>query len=214
MAPKTKPSIFQKIDEFVFNKIDILKKSAFYQKIRTPISQLEEEHPSILSNISLLIVIIAPLIIITIMAISNDSMRNEASLKKEIIEESNDLLENLKSINISSRKYFSQTSIQTLTDFNEQISNIANETGTDTSKVRLSNLSSENPGPNMQKTEVNMNFSQMTTSELFNFLNTLTTSRKIRISNAEISRNEENHLLSGQLMLLHFSYGKIPSQGQ
>lgn len=205
MGIKNNISLFQRMDSFLFIQIDNLKKSPFYLKIRTPISQFEEDHPSTLSNVAIATLITIPLIFALLFFASNNTLKDEIEMKKQMIESSNNILETLKNINQSTHRIFSSTQIMSVTEFNEQISALANETGADTSKIKLSNLKTDNPTPHIRLAEIDLNFTQMTTEELTNFMSALLLTKKLKISSIDISRKEADNLLTGKIHLMHYS---------
>lgn len=197
MEVAEKTSLFKKIDSFVFKQVDLFKASPIYVKIQEPLNLIDDDLRLVINNILSCIVILIPLIFIGILMFNNYRLKKEITLKKEIINQSNEILLNKNEIQNFANNFFTNSTIDSDAAMNGRIKNLCSSIGMDPNKVNVSNFTTEPSFAKSNKVIATVNFSKLSTNDLANLLSGLLEKERMRISGVSIRKNPTDTQLEG-----------------
>lgn len=195
--------LFIKIDEYIFQKIDLLKNDGSFQKINDLLMGIDEERQKIFIQIFVFLFLIAPFIFVTGIWWGNHNLRNSIEIKSQILEQiatlngSKDTL-----VNVSSN-FVSPMPILGREDLDNKIRNIMSQSGIDQSKVHVTNFNQLSTSSSISKIEATLNFTSFGTQDFSNFMRSLVEQEKFKIMRVNLTKNTNTNLLQGELTLMH-----------
>lgn len=203
-------SIFIKIDEFIFQKLDLLKAEGLFQKGQDLIANLDENQQKIAAQAAAFIFLLFPFMIAGFLWWGNHQSRKTLEVKKQIIEQIALYDGNRNTLNNISGNYLSPSAIQGQDDLDNKIRNIAASGGIDQGKVSVSNFTLASQSSSLTKVEAEISFRSFGTSDFAGFLRGLSESERFKISRINLTKNSETSLLDGVISVLHM--GQAPVQ--
>ncbi len=197
--------LFRKLDQAIFEKIDLFQKTPNYNIIQDFYNGLEEEQQKIFKGLIVVLIFALPLGIIGLFWWQNNSLRENLILRTSIISKANQIIGQDQSLNEITPRVFSLNPIDGQSMMTSRLSNLLSSSGVDLSKIQVSNFNSNQLSTTLLKAEADFNFNNVSTDELMNIIMAMISREKFRISSINIKRNADTNMLQGQFHAIHFS---------
>lgn len=197
--------LFRKLDQAIFEKIDLFQKTPNYNIIQDFYNGLEEEQQKIFKGFIVVLIFALPLGIIGLFWWQNNSLRENLILRTSIISKANQIIGQDQSLNEITPRVFSLNPIDGQSMMTSRLSNLLSSSGVDLSKIQVSNFNSNQLSTTLLKAEADFNFNNVSTDELMNIIMAMISREKFRISSINIKRNADTNMLQGQFHAIHFS---------
>lgn len=196
-------NIFIKIDQFIFQKIDLFKAEGSFQKMSEPFSSLDENQQKIAAQVITFSLLLIPYIFVITLWWGNHNTKKRAEVKNQILEQISLLNGNKEALSTVISNYISPTSILTQDELNSKIHNILTEAKINQLKVSILNFSQVSTTSSIAKVEAVVNFKDFGTQDLSIFLNSITEVEKFKILRIKLEKNISTNLLHGEMSLVH-----------
>lgn len=197
-----KKNIFIKIDEYIFQKLDLLKNDSGVSKINEYLQSLEEQQQRIVTQAITFGFIIIPFIALTTIWWSNSKIKQGIQTKTQILEQISQLNANKSALMTVSNNYIAPYAISTQMDLDNKVRNIMSSNNIDAKKANARfNLISTTSS--VTKIEAIISFHDFGTQDFSNFLRNLTENERFKVTKVNLSKNASTNLLQGELSLLH-----------
>jgi hypothetical protein len=197
-----KKNIFIKIDEFIFQKLDLLKNDSGFSKINEFMQTLEEQQQRIFTQAVTFGFILIPFVIVFSIWWSNSKIKQGIQTKNQILEQIAQLNANKSALMTVSNNYIAPFAISTQSDLDNKIRAIMTSNNIDSKKAnnRFNLVSTTS---SVTKIEAIINFHDFGTQDFSNFLRNLTENERFKVTKVNLSKNTSTNLLQGELTLLH-----------
>ena len=202
-----KKPIFRFVDEFVFKQIDNLKNSQPYLEAIRQMNSLNDFQLKIINQITTLVVVAIPLVIVLIIFFINLSFNSQLDVKRDILTEINSYTNAQKQLQALGRNIISGAGLNNKTEFTRQVTNSISTAGGARTNTRILDFDSK-PKDGIIKSSGVVKFSKLSTKVLSNFLTDLVDRNKFRVSNIVVRKNLKDNIVNGQIELQH--YGRAP----
>ena len=196
---------FRKLDQVIFEKIDLFQKTPNYNIIQDFYNGLEEEQQKIFKGLIVVLIFALPLSIIGLFWWQNNSLRENLILRTSIISKANQIIGQDQSLNEITPRVFSLNPIDGQSMMTSRLSGLLSSSGVDLSKIQVSNFNSNQLSATLLKAEADFNFNNVSTDELMNIIMAMISREKFRVSSINIKRNADTNMLQGQFHAIHFS---------
>jgi hypothetical protein len=197
--------LFRKLDQAIFEKIDLFQKTPNYNIIQDFYNGLEEEQQKIFKGLIVVLIFALPLGIIGLFWWQNNSLRENLILRTSIISKANQIIGQDQSLNEITPRVFSLNPIDGQSMMTSRLSGLLSSSGVDLSKIQVSNFNSNQLSATLLKAEADFNFNNVSTDELMNIIMAMISREKFRVSSINIKRNADTNMLQGQFHAIHFS---------
>lgn len=201
-------SIFIKIDEFIFQKLDLLKAEGLFQKGQDLISNLDENQQKIAAQLAAFTFILLPYVVVLGFWWGNHFTRKSLEVKKQIIEQIALYDGNKTALNNVAGNYLSPTPINGQEDMDNRVRNIAAGGGIDQQKVSVVQFNQVGQSSSVTKIEADVSFRGFGTNDFSSFMRGLVEAERFKISKVSLTKNNETNLLEGVISVLHL--GQTP----
>lgn len=188
---KNLSSFFIKLDQLIFSKIDIFKNNYLHIKW--------------VGNSLHLLVLVAPIFMLLFFHLYTVNLNNEIKTKKNIYELSNKIINIDKDLQLNRKFILSNLMIQNSQEFEQRISDIINAAKIKTSNISIQGLKSLTIASNYNQISGNLQFNNISTTDLSQLLMNLYIQQKIKISNINVSKDNNNQLLKGNIFIVHYN---------
>ncbi len=209
---KTK-SVFIKIDEFIFQKLDLLKAEGLFQKAQDLMSNLDEAQQKLAAQLTTFFLLLFPFFVVLGFWLTNHQAKKAIEVKKQIIEQIALFDGNKTTLSNVSGNYLSQNVIQGQDDLDNRIRNIASSSQIDQGKVSVTNFSQTSSSASVSKIEADITFTGFGTSDFSNFMRGMVESEKFKVQKINLTKNSETNLLEGIVSVLHLGQNLLPAEG-
>ena len=196
-------SIFIKIDDFIFKKLDLLKNDGVFQKFNDAISNLDEAGQKIVAQLTTFAFILIPFIFVLVLWWGNSQTKKGLEVKKQIIEQIALFDGNQNALNNISSNYLSPSAIMGQEDLDNRIRNILSQNAIDQDKVTVSNFQQTSTSSTVAKVEADLSFRNFGTNDFSVFMRTLVERERLKITKVDLIKNKEDNLLQGTISLMH-----------
>lgn len=204
-------NLFIKIDEFIFQKIDVLKNDSSFQKFNEYLSGIEEDQQKILSQVLTFSLILLPYLVVAFLWWGNHKTKKNLEVKNQILEQIATLNGSRDTLNTVSSTYVSPTPINGREDLEARIVNMNSTTGIDQSKVQVLNFSQLSTSNTISKVEALVSFKNFGTQDFSNFMSALVEQEKFKVMRIDLAKDAATNLLNGEVSLLHLGKSLPPS---
>ena len=205
-------NLFIKIDEFIFQKIDLLKNEGFFQKFNDAIANLNEDKQKIAAQAVTFTTILIPFIFVFVLWWGNYQMKKNISLKKQIIDQIALLEGNKSTLNNISSNYLASSPLNSQDDLDARIRNLLAANSIDPNKVNITNFNQFSSSSTVSKVEADLQFKNFGTLDFSNFLRGIVESERFKIAKVTLKKMDESKLLQGTISLLHLGQNFTPSE--
>ena len=205
----SKTNVFIKIDEFIFQKLDLLRNDGFFQKFNDAISGLEEAQQKAIAQVTTFTFILVPFMFAAVLWWGNSQARKDLDVKKQIIEQIAFYDGNQSAFTNISANYLSPSAIMSQNDLDSKLKNILASVSIDAQKVNISNFNVLSTTSSISKVEATVNFKSFGTSDFSNFIRGLTESERFKILKVNLVKNKESNLLEGSMSLMHMGQSSM-----
>ncbi len=196
-------SIFIKIDDFIFKKLDLLKNDGVFQKFNDAISNLDEAGQKLVAQLTTFAFILIPFIFVLVLWWGNSQTKKGLEVKKQIIEQIALFDGNQNALNNISSNYLSPSAIMGQEDLDNRIRNILSQNAIDQDKVTVSNFQQTSTSSTVAKVEADLSFKNFGTNDFSVFMRTLVERERLKITRVDLIKNKEDNLLQGTISLMH-----------
>lgn len=204
-------NLFIKIDEFIFQKIDVLKNDSSFQKFNEYLSGIEEDQQKILSQVLTFSLILLPYMLVAFLWWGNHKTKKNIEVKNQILEQIATLNGSRDTLNTVSATYVSPTPINGREDLEARIVNMNSTTGIEQSKVQVLNFSQLSTSNTISKVEALVGFKNFGTQDFSNFMSSLVEQEKFKVMRIDLAKDAATNLLNGEVSLLHLGKNLPPS---
>lgn len=201
----TSTPILKKLDKAVFEQVDKFKLTPNYTGLQDFYNGLDEEQQKIFKALLNLVLVLLPVLFLGFLFWQNLNLHNEYELRKGMLEKAQTIIGQKQSLQSAGPRILSMNPIDSDSMMTSRLSNALSQGGIDTSKVRISNFSSNSISETVFRSEADIGFTGLSTIQLMNIFTTLIQRERFRISTVDITRNPESNLLNGQFHAIHFS---------
>jgi hypothetical protein len=196
-------NFFIKIDEFIFQKLDLLKSEGVSQKFNDAISGLDENQQKLIAQISTFFFILMPFFIVFFLWWGNLQTKKSIATKKQIIEQIALLDGNKNTLNNISANYLAPSAIPSQNEMDNKLRNILSTNNIDQEKVQIVNFSQTSSTSSVGKIEAIVSFKDFGTTDFSNFMRSLIENERFKVLKVNLLKNKENNLLKGTISLMH-----------
>ncbi len=210
-----KQSIFIKIDEFIFSKLDLLKSEGISQKFNDAISGLDEDQQKVIAQVTTFSFILIPFLIVGLLWWGNSQTKKAINTKKQIIEQIALFDGNNNALNNISANYLAPAAIQGQNDMDNKLRNILSTNAIDQEKVHIANFHQTSTSSKVGKIEAEVTFNDFGTTDFGNFMRGLIEMERFKVLKVDLTKNKETNLLRGSISLMHMGQNPFqPEEGQ
>ncbi|MGZ3788691.1 MAG: hypothetical protein ACXVLQ_09225 [Bacteriovorax sp.] len=202
-------NIFIKIDEFIFQKIDLFKTDSSFQKINEFLIGLEEDKQKLFAQIITFACLVIPYLFVMTLWWGNHKTKKNIEIKNQIMEQIATLNGNRDTLANVSSAYVSPVSIMGQEDFDNKIRNFMSAANIDQSKVHILNFNQVSASSNISKIEATVSFKNFGTQDFSNFMRSLIEQEKFKVLKINLIKDKTSDLLQGEISLMHL--GTNPS---
>lgn len=203
-------NIFIKIDEFIFQKLDLLRADGSFQKINELITTLDENQQKIVAQVLTFSLILIPYMVVATLWWGNHFSKKRLEVKNQILEQISMLNGNKGSLMQVSSTYLAPTPIQSQEDLDNKIRNLMSSVNIDQKKISVHNFSQLSTSSAVAKVEASISFKEFGTQDFSSFMSTLVEKERFKITRISMTKNNTTSLLSGEISLIHL--GKTANQ--
>ncbi len=196
-------NIFIKIDEFIFQKIDIIKLDGSFQKFNDILNSLEEDKQKIFAQVITFTFLIIPFLFVMILWFGNYKTKKNLDIKKQILDQIALLSTSKETLMNVSSAYVSPTAINGQEDLDNKMRNLMSQSNIDQAKVRIASFNQLSSSSSISKIEAVLNFNNFGTLDFSKFLSSLVDQEKFKVTNIKLIKNNETSLLQGEISLIH-----------
>lgn len=196
-------NIFIKVDEFIFQKLDIFKTDASFQKMNDLLTSLDEKQQKIIAQIFTFTLILIPYIFVLTLWWGNHKSRVDLEVKTQILEQISILNGNRETKNLVSSAYLASETIQGQEDLDNKIRNLMSASTIDQSKVHVLNFTQVSTTSSLSKIEATLSFQSFGTQDFSNFMRSLIEQEKFKIFRISLQKDQTSNLLNGEMSLMH-----------
>jgi hypothetical protein len=197
--------LFKKIDRSVFEHIDKFKTTPNYVVISDFYNGLEEEQQKAFKAFITAVLFILPIILITFLWWQNGRLKDDLAIRTATMEKAQEILGQKESLQQVEPQILSPNPIDSDSMMTSRLSGILSSSGIDTSRVRVSNFTSDAISTTVYRSEADIAFTNFSTDEMVNVFTAMITREKFRIENVQITRSPDTNLLNGQFHAVHLS---------
>jgi hypothetical protein len=196
-------NIFIKIDEFIFQKIDLLKADGSFQKINDLLSGLEEDQQKIFAQVLTFTMLVIPFLFVATLWWGNHKLKKNMEIKNQILEQVATLTGNKDTLTSVSSTYVAPTAIMGQEDLDNKIRNLMSASSIDQNKVHVLNFSQLSTTSNIAKIEALLSFQNFGTQDFSNFMRALVEQEKFKVMRISLTKDKTTSLLRGEISLMH-----------
>lgn len=200
-----KQTMFRKIDQAVFERIDKFKQTPNYTPIQDFYNSLEEDQQKLFKGVVIVAIFLLPLLGLSFVSMQNSGYDNDLTLRTEIVSKANEIIGQSQGLEEIAPQVFSPNPIDSQSMMTSRLSGLLSSVGVDLSKIQVNGFVSETISSSVMKAEANFAFSNLSTDEMVNLFTAMISREKFRISSIEIKRNSNTNLLQGQFHAIHYS---------
>lgn len=196
-------NFFIKIDEFIFQKLDLFKIDGSFQKINELLSNLDEEKQKIFAQVLTFAFLFIPYIFVISLWWGNHSAKQRIEVKNQILEQISVLNGNRDALANVSSSYVSPTAISGKEDLDNKIRNIMSAASVEQSKVEIVNFTQISTSSSIAKIEAVLSFKNFGTQDFSNFMRSLVETERFKVMRINLVKNKTSNLLQGEVSLMH-----------
>lgn len=196
-------NIFIKIDEFIFQKIDLLRTDGSFQKINELLSNLTEEQQKVFAQVLTFSALFIPYVVVATLWWGNHSIKNRLEIKNQILDQISVLNGNRDALANVSSNYLAPSAIAGQEDLDNKIRNIISSANIDQSKVSVTRFNQVSTTSAIAKIEAVLSFKSFGTQDFSNFMRSLVEVEKFKILRINLVKDKKSNLLQGEVSLIH-----------
>ncbi len=197
--------LFKKIDRAVFEQIDKFKQSPNYSGVQDFYNGLDEDQQKIFKAVLNLVLLILPCLFLGFLWWQNTTMKEDLSLRTQTLQKSLEIISQKESLAEVGPRILASNPIDSESMLSSRLGNMLAGTSVDLSRVRTSNFTTELISSGVNRTEADVQFTNLSTDELMNLFTNMIQRERFRIQSVDITRGEDSNLLSGQFHVIHFA---------
>ena len=202
--PGSSVPLFKKIDRAVFERISKFKVTPGYNNLQDFYNGLDEEQQKVFKAAVVLLIFLIPTIVLGLFWWQNNNLKSNLETRINLISKANEIIGQRQSIRSIAPMILSENPIDGESMLSSRLSNLLSASGVDLSKIKVSNYNGELVSGNIQRSEADFKFSNLSTDELMNVFSNMIQREKFRIQSLDIVRNSETNLLQGKFHAIHF----------
>lgn len=196
-------NLFLKLDEFFFQKLDLLKTEGVFQKFDDLTANLNESQQKIIVQVLTFTLVFLPYIFVAVLWWGNYQTKKNLDIKKQIIDQIAMFDGNKGTLNNLSSNYLAPSPINSQVDLDNKIRNIMSQNSINTQKVSIVKYNTTSSSINMTKIEADLKFMDFGTADFSNFVRGMIESDKFKITKISLDKKVETSLLQGTISIMH-----------
>lgn len=196
-------NVFIKIDEFIFQQLDLFKAEGSFQKIHELITTLEEDQQKIFAQVLTFSLLLVPYVFVVNLWWGNHNMKKNAEIKNQILEQVSILNANRDALANVSSNYLAPVAILGQEDLDNKIRNIMSIANIEQNKVSILNFTQVSTTSTLAKVEAVLSFKNFGTENFSNFMRSLVETEKFKVLRINLVKNKTSNLLEGEVSLMH-----------
>ena len=196
-------NLFLKLDEFFFQKIDLLKTEGVFQKFDDLTANLNESQQKIIVQVITFTLVLLPYAFVAVLWWENFQTKKNLDIKKQIIDQIAMFDGNKGTLNNLSSNYLAPSPINSQVDLDNKIRNIMSQNSINTQKVSIEKFNTSSSSTNMTKIEADLKFMDFGTADFSNFVRGMIESDKFKITKISLDKKVETSLLQGTISIMH-----------
>ncbi len=197
-----KYNIFKRLDQFIFKHIDNVQGSIVYSKFNDSLSSLEPEFRRKIMKAILFALVIIPAFFVFSFYLTNLSLNSQLTLKKKLIETSNDVAGLSHEISVAAKKFLPDTPLSQ-SDLRDSIEKFLPRIGLTSDAITIENFETSEIVPGLALTRADISFEKFSIYHLSEFISNLLQNAKFIISGVDIDRTPEK-FLKGKFTIVHY----------
>ncbi|MDH4467243.1 MAG: hypothetical protein QE271_04225 [Bacteriovoracaceae bacterium] len=211
-------NIYQKIDQFIFDQCEEIKNGPLYQKFTETIGQIQDQKKHLYATVAIFAFFVIPLTFLLILLFWNLNLSQGIDLKEQIqnnITQVNNIKMQHSSIANRIKTPLNLASINA-SKISEAFSgsNAGGGSGSSSGSSDLSpyldrmtwsGMSSISQYTEMEESELELNFREMSTVEVMEMMEKIILQGKFFVEDINFTRNNETRLLNGKIKFLVFN---------
>lgn len=202
-------SIFIKIDDFIFKKLDLLKNEGVFQKFNDALSMLDEAQQKLVAQLITFGLILLPFVFVAVLWWGNSQTKKSLEIKKQIVEQVAIFEGNQSTLNNISASYLSPSAILGRDDLDNKVRNIMSQNAIDQQKVTVTDFQVASSSSAVAKVEAVLTFKDFGTSDFSSFMRSMVESERFKILSINMTKIKETNLLQGTMKLMHLGQNAV-----
>ncbi len=200
-----KLNLFQKIDTALFKMIEELRNHPIYQMLIEKISLLPENTQKYFNYFITLSIIIFPLLVTIPFTVRMFSMSSEVNTQEKMIALINKIIEQQNKFDNLTAQSFSNIPINNSKELSNQLQEIGKKVNLPPGSVRVKTFEQDTSNGLFIRTISSLQIEELTTEHLVNFLQAVGNKLKVRINGLQLTKDQKNLRIKGEIKLDHFS---------
>ena len=196
-------NLFKPFDEIVFKIVDDIRGTPPVRKLIESTQSMPESQQKIISQGIAFLLIALPVLMLLIIFFSNQSLRGEIALKKEVLELITENQSQKNTISTLGSSLISAQNIKSNEDLQSLIRVSLTSRSMNPSSVNITHFDQFEASSELTQTIATLSFSELSTAEFTNFMIELM-QRQIKVQSIEIEKNQNSKFLQGSLEIGHF----------
>lgn len=203
----TSTSIFRKMDQAIFEKLDGFRTSTNYNILQDFYNSLEEEQQKIFKLGVISLIVFFPLMLLGILTWQNSNLNKELALRSSIVIKAREILDQRSKLDEVAPQVMSNQPISEQSQMSATLSRLLSTMGVDLSKFQVNNFETTAISATVRRSEADFAFTNLSTDELMNTFSVMLQREKFKISQVDIKRNSDTNLLIGSFHAIHLASG-------
>lgn len=198
----TTKNFFIKIDEFIFQKIDLLKNDSSFQKFNEYMTALEDSEQKIIAQVVTFAALIFPFIFVLTLWWGNHKTKATIEVKNQILEQIAQLNGSKETLSTVSATYVSPSAIVSREDLEQKMVSLLSTSDIGQTKVQVLSYNQLSTSSSISKVEAEVHFKDFGTQDFSNFMSALVEKEKFKVMRINLVK-DKNNLLKGDVSLMH-----------
>lgn len=198
-----KINIFNKIDAFIFSRLDVLKGDTFFVKINEMLMTLDEKKQKITTQAITFSLLTLPFFLALGLWYFNFQNKKDIEIKKDILEQIALFDSTNAALGQLSFQAISPNGILAQNDLDNIIRNILSQNAIDQSKVSIKEFFPGSSDQHIIRSQATISFNRFGTQDLSKFLRMMIDREKFRILDVNFEKDTSNELLQGTMNIIH-----------
>jgi hypothetical protein len=192
------------IDKFIIGKLSNLVDTAKYQSFIDLFNTWEDKVQNLFKAGLIFLTLFIPFLITMIFSMLHSSVKNDLSIKEDIIFTASSIISRANDLEKNTKKYFGRKPIMSKSAFERELKNALPQKGIDTSKISIGQFTAEEINGVNESSAV-LKFKELSNFNLYGFFNVLSLRSRMKIDEINIKKNPNTNLLEGTVKVLHYS---------
>ncbi len=196
-------NLFKTIDNFLFQKIDIIIQQQFYTNLIDTLGNLNDKSRRVMRELIGIVIVSIPVMIAVFIFILNMNLKNDIENKKEVLQLTNSIISKEKEYSRKSRFVFTNKRITTKNALNSSINSLLRKVKISPRNVTVKNFVNDDSTRIIRNT-ADLKFNQLSTNNIVDLIQKLVSTEKMKISSLTVKKDKKTKLLFGNIKINQF----------